>query len=170
MRLLTPSAYNLYFIWNTQNCARNEKPYFENLRVVQTQAILFLKSMSERGGSDLERLWNWISTSTQSRLKMTLLKLRVVLCWIRLFPTLNQKIKWFGSGLPLNWLFLYQKSYFHQVYFQKRFWIIKLKWQQMLWNVTRVWLMKELIRSRMPSTRIKSRTKIFRKILRWART
>ena len=26
------------------------------LRVVQTQAILFLKSMSERGGSDIERL------------------------------------------------------------------------------------------------------------------
>ena len=28
----------------------------EKLRVVQTQAILFLKSMSERGGSDRERL------------------------------------------------------------------------------------------------------------------
>ena len=31
-----------------------------SLRVVQTQAILFLKSMSERVGSDLERLLNWI--------------------------------------------------------------------------------------------------------------
>ena len=40
------------------------------LRVVQTQAILFLKSMSERVGSDIERLWNWISRSTQNRLKM----------------------------------------------------------------------------------------------------
>ena len=29
----------------------------KELRVVQTQAILFLKSMSERVGSDLERLW-----------------------------------------------------------------------------------------------------------------
>ena len=28
------------------------------LRVVQTQAILFFKSMSERGGFDMERLWN----------------------------------------------------------------------------------------------------------------
>jgi len=29
-----------------------------SLRVVQTQAILFLKSMSERGGSDIQRLLN----------------------------------------------------------------------------------------------------------------
>ena len=29
---------------------------FKNLRLVQTQAILFLKSMSEGGGSDMERL------------------------------------------------------------------------------------------------------------------
>ena len=29
------------------------------LRVVQTQAILFLKSMSERGGYDIKRLWIW---------------------------------------------------------------------------------------------------------------
>ena len=30
------------------------------LRVVQNQVILFLKSMSERGGSDIQRLWNWM--------------------------------------------------------------------------------------------------------------
>ena len=30
--------------------------FIDQLRVVQTQVILFLKSMSERGGSDLERL------------------------------------------------------------------------------------------------------------------
>ena len=30
-----------------------------HLRVVQTQTILFLKSMSERGGSDTERFWNF---------------------------------------------------------------------------------------------------------------
>ena len=29
-----------------------------------------LKSMSERGGSDIEQLWNWISRSTQNLLKM----------------------------------------------------------------------------------------------------
>ena len=34
------------------------------LRVVQTQAILFLKSMSERVGSDIERLVNRITTSS----------------------------------------------------------------------------------------------------------
>ena len=30
------------------------------------------------------------------------LKIRVVLCRIRLFPTFNSKIKWFGSELPLR--------------------------------------------------------------------
>ena len=30
------------------------------LRVVQIQTILFLKSMSERGGPDIQRLWNWM--------------------------------------------------------------------------------------------------------------
>ena len=30
------------------------------LRVVQTKSILFLKSMSERVGSDIQRLWNWM--------------------------------------------------------------------------------------------------------------
>ena len=33
------------------------------LRIVQTEAILFLKSISERGGSDIGRLWNLISRS-----------------------------------------------------------------------------------------------------------
>ena len=32
----------------------------QGLRVVQTQVILFLKSMSERGGSGIKRLWIWI--------------------------------------------------------------------------------------------------------------
>ena len=38
---------------------RDNFPLFETLfwlRVVQTQTVLFLKSMSERGGSDIERL------------------------------------------------------------------------------------------------------------------
>ena len=30
------------------------------LRVVQTQAILFLKPILGRDGSDIERLWNWM--------------------------------------------------------------------------------------------------------------
>ena len=72
------------------------------LRVVQTTAILFLKSMSESVVSDIERLWNGISRSTQNRLKMTSIKLRVVLFRIRLFPTLISKIKWLRSELPLS--------------------------------------------------------------------
>ena len=72
------------------------------LRVVKTQAILFLKSISERGGSDMEWLWNWISRSTQNRLKLTSFKFIVVLCRIRLFPTLISKIKGLGSGPVLT--------------------------------------------------------------------
>ena len=72
------------------------------LRVVQTQAILFLKSVSEKGGSDIERLKNWICRSPQNRLKIPSLKFRVVLCRIRLFPTLISEINWLGSELPLK--------------------------------------------------------------------
>ena len=32
------------------------------LRVVQIQAILFLKSVSEKVGSDIERLWIWMTS------------------------------------------------------------------------------------------------------------
>ena len=34
---------------------------------------------------------------------MASFKFRVVLCRIRLFPTLSSKIKWLGSELPLKW-------------------------------------------------------------------
>ena len=51
------------------------------LRVVQTQAILFLKSMSERVGSDIQRRWNWISRSTPYRLKMALCNNKMALVW-----------------------------------------------------------------------------------------
>jgi len=47
----------------------------------------------------------WNSRSTPNRLKMTLFKFWVVLCRIRLFPTFISKIKWLGSGLPLNFGF-----------------------------------------------------------------
>ena len=57
--------------------------------------------MSERGGYDIERLWNWISRSTRNLLKMASLKFSVVVCRIRLFPTLISKIKWVESGLSL---------------------------------------------------------------------
>ena len=38
-----------------------ERKLFE-LRVVQTLAILFLKSMSERGGFDIKRLCIWMTS------------------------------------------------------------------------------------------------------------
>ena len=36
-------------------------------------------------------------------MKITLFKFRIVLCRIRLFPTMVSKMKWLGSGLPLKW-------------------------------------------------------------------
>ena len=79
------------------------------LRVVQTQAILFLISMPERGGSDIERLWIWIRSSSIGFESIWKFNSRIVLCRIRLFPTLILEIKWLGSGLPLNvtWLHLW---------------------------------------------------------------
>ena len=71
------------------------------LRAVRTQAILFMKSMSERVGSDIERLGVKMKPSSidcESNLKFNF---RILLCRIRLFPTLISKIKWLGSGLPL---------------------------------------------------------------------
>ena len=58
--------------------------------------------MSERGGSDIERLRNSISRSTQNGLKMASFEFEAVLYRIRLFPTLISKIKWFRPGLLLK--------------------------------------------------------------------
>ena len=80
---------------------RGLKLFFPNLRVVQTQASLFLKTMSESIGSAIEWLWKWMSRSTPNQLKMLPFKFGVVRCRIRLFPPLISKIKWFGSELPL---------------------------------------------------------------------
>ena len=57
--------------------------------------------MSELVGSDIERLWNWLSRSIQNRLKINSFQFRVVLFRIRPIPTLISKIKWLWSGLPL---------------------------------------------------------------------
>ena len=67
--------------------------------------------MPERGGSDIERLWNWISRWTQTRLKMVSFKFRVVLCRIRPSPTLISKIKWLWSELPLKYHMSILKKY-----------------------------------------------------------
>ena len=99
------------------------------IRVVQTQAILFLKSMSEKVRSVIERLWNWsISRSTQNRLKMMSYKFRLVTCWIHLCPTFISKIKWLGSGVPLlKWSFL------------NLTWSIRHDYLQVQKNVLRPW-------------------------------
>ena len=68
-----------------------------NLRVAQTKAILFLKSMSERVGYDIQRRGNgMMNFYIDSKFEF-----RVVLCRIRLFPKLISKIKWLWYGLPL---------------------------------------------------------------------
>ena len=98
--------YRHHFWWETRllkNFSSIQKlTKISDLRVVKNKESLFLKSLSERVGSDLQRHWNWISTSTQNRLKMTSFKFIVVVCRIRLFPTLILKIKWLGSALPLT--------------------------------------------------------------------
>jgi len=47
-------------VFNRYGLEYSLKRFWIDLRVVQTQAILFLKSMSGRFGSDIDRLWNWM--------------------------------------------------------------------------------------------------------------
>jgi len=61
--------------------------------------------------SEMERR---ISRSAQNRLKMASFYFRVVLCRIRIFPTLILMIKWLWSGLPLKWVVQYHKQCFAQ--------------------------------------------------------
>ena len=70
------------------------------LRVVNAKAILFLESMSERGRSDKERLWIWITSSSIDFESVNKFKFRVVPCRTRLFPTLISKITWLEYGPP----------------------------------------------------------------------
>ena len=72
------------------------------LRIVETQAILFLKTMSEIVGSNIEWLWIWIIQSILGWSKNSSFYFRVVVCRNRLFPTMISKIKWLGCGLPLR--------------------------------------------------------------------
>ena len=60
-----------------------------HLRVVHTKDILFLKSMSERGGSDMQGLDEFLDRLRIDRR----FKFRVVICRIRFLPTLISKIK-----------------------------------------------------------------------------
>ena len=61
--------------------------------------MLFLKSISERGGSDIERRH---LKSIWSRSRIPSFNFSVVVCRIRLLPTFISKIKWLGPRLPLK--------------------------------------------------------------------
>ena len=71
------------------------------LRVVQTQAILCSKSISERGGSDIDRLWNLMTNFFDSKsTEDYVIKSRSMSD-----PPLSDidlKINWLRSGLPLK--------------------------------------------------------------------
>ena len=61
--------YNLYDSNNIlgRNRTQSEVLYLLSkyiLRVVKTKVILFLEPMSERVGSDIERLWIWMTSSS----------------------------------------------------------------------------------------------------------
>ena len=98
------------------------------LRVVQIQAILFLKSMSVRGGSDIERLRIWIKWSSKIDCRWGRSKFRVVLYRIRLSPTFISKITWLGYGLPLKFVLthlkLIQRRYQQNIQNWWKFWSI----------------------------------------------
>ena len=73
------------------------------LRVVHTQAMLFLKSTSERDGSDIQRLWNWMKDFQidSESIKEDLVQIQNG-CMSDPSHSDISKIKWRGSGLPLN--------------------------------------------------------------------
>ena len=75
---------------------------FENqhLRVVQTQAILFL-NVGKRPIRHRTTL-NLNDFNRLSRFRNSSFNFRIVVERIRLFPTLVSKINWLGSKLPLN--------------------------------------------------------------------
>ena len=74
------------------------------LRVVQTQSILFLKSMSENVGSVIERLWN---SMTSHSIDFETIQIWVIIenseSWYAGSESFRQwfQKKWIGSELPL---------------------------------------------------------------------
>ena len=72
---------------------RDSKSGLYGLKGIQTKTIFFKKSMSERSGSDIERLWISMMPSSIDFESISKFNFRVVLCRIRFFPTLISKIK-----------------------------------------------------------------------------
>ena len=81
------------------NISAQTGQYRYQLRVIRTKAIPFL---TEKIGSDIERLWIWLTSSSIDFESMKKFNFRVVLCRIRWFPTLIGKIKWLEHGLPFK--------------------------------------------------------------------
>ena len=105
----------------------------EKLRVVHNLDISFLKSMSERVGSDIERLWIWMKVSFRIDTRWRHSKFRVVLSRIRLSPTLFSKINWLSSGLPLKFILVFLIR--HNEWLVFKFWklyymfnTVRIKW------------------------------------------
>ena len=84
--------------WFSQN-VHSKYSVVSHFRVVQTQAILFLKSMSEKVGSDIERRW-FLNDESLDRL-------RIDWGWRHsnsksFYIGCDSFRHWFGCGLPLK--------------------------------------------------------------------
>ena len=56
--MLNSGLFSILLCWSNGDPARWFKGSSES--ELQTQRLLFLESMSERVGSDMQRLWNWM--------------------------------------------------------------------------------------------------------------
>ena len=114
------------------------------VKVVQTEAILFLKSMSERNGSDMSRQTTTLKLNYEflERLKIERrFKFRIVICRIRSLPTLNLKIKCLGSGLPFSVHLVYHMIINFEILTSNNWFPVYFRWNFM----TKQWYPKSLI-------------------------
>ena len=74
----------------------------KELRVVQTQAILFFEINVGKRRIRHRTTLNLNSKSILIRSRISSFNFSVVLCRIRLFPSFILKINWLGSELPLS--------------------------------------------------------------------
>ena len=102
--------------------------------------------MSERVGSDIERLWIWIIFYRfWVDLKILSFYFPVVVCRIRLCPTLISKIKWLGSGVPRLWTTLKTSFWYYLEWYplttlsMSKFFVIFLTKIRIYKKVSRNW-------------------------------
>ena len=70
------------------------------LTVVQTRTILFSKSMSEKVGSDMKRLWIWMMNFWIESKSIEYLNSESFYVSSDFFRHCFEKMKWLGPGLP----------------------------------------------------------------------